>query len=238
MKEHTLGILSGIGAAAGVHMAQRLVELAQENGAKTDAAFPDFLLYNLPSEATTELGIENPQVLLGELALALKKFNVWGCDYLLLACNTIHQYLPEMKERFGGVIINMVELAACEASGAKRVGVICSQSTRDSGIYRRSLENYCVETIYPSDASQHFVNAAIDSAICGINPGRNWKGIHLLDAELRSRGAGCVILGCTELPLCLKGHPLGSHAIDAGEVAVRQVLRLLSSGAPVTSSPL
>lgn len=235
MKDHTLGILSGIGAAAGMHMATRLVEEAQRLGARTDADFPDFVLYNMPCESTNEKGIADPLLLLGEIAMALKKFNIWGCDFLLLACNTIHQYLPEMRDRFGGLIINMVELAANEASASKRVGVICSQSTRDSGIYRRALDAYGIEALYPSDEAQEWINKAIDSAICGDHPERNWKGLHGVDVTLRSRGCGHVIIGCTELPLCLRGHPLGAHAVDAGECAVRHALRLLSPGAPVPS---
>lgn len=204
-------------------------------GARTDADFPDFVLYNMPCESTNEKGIADPHLLLGEIAMALKKFNVWGCDYLLLGCNTIHQYLPEMKDRFAGVIINMVELAAAEAKTSKRVAVFCSQSSRDSGIYRRALEHHGCEVLYPTEDEQKYLDRAIDSAISGDRPEKNWRYLHQLDGAIRSRGAGHLILGCTELPLCLKGHPLGTHAIDAGEVAVRHALALLSSGAPVSS---
>lgn len=233
-----LGILSGIGASAGLHMATRLIEVAQQRGAKSDADFPDFLLYNLPSKATDARGIAHAQLALEELSFAIERFNGWGCDYLLLACNTIHYYLRELRDRFRGSIINMVDLASQAVQPASIVGVICSVSTRESGIYSRAIgaHNPGVQVIYPVDLSQDFVNIAIQAAIEGKHPQTFWKGLHAVARGLQDQGADWVILGCTELPLCLKGHPLNEFVVDAGELAVREAFRLLNGGSPCSST--
>jgi len=236
LKDHCLGILSGIGAAAGLHMAQRLVQLAQENGAKADSDFPDFVLHNLPSEATDEKGVKDSELVLVELGRALHKLDVWGCDHLLIACNTLHYYLylPQLQSLFRGTIINMVDLACSAAASARRVSVICSVSTRECALYRRTMHqiNPVVEVSYPNEGEQMFINAAIEDAICGKKPEKYWKGFHDLCGTLRRRGADMVILGCTELPLCLRGHPLPTNVIDAGDIAVREALRLLEQKGP------
>lgn len=219
-------------------MANRLVEVAQEHGAKTDADFPDFVLYNLPSAATDAKGITNSDLALTELYAAIRKFNGWGCDYLLLACNTIHYYLGQLRAQFAGRVIDMVDLAGQSAQPAHRVGVVCSVSTRESGIYQRAIQrhNPGVHVIYPTDVGQDFVNKAIEDAIIGKQPQKHWKGLHALAYTLQQRGADWVIFGCTELPLCLKGHVPNGCVIDAGELGVREAFRLLAGGAPCSSA--
>lgn len=211
-------------------MAQRLVRLAQAGGAKRDADFPEFYLFNVPFHGTDESGVADSHTaqVLNQLLAIIHRLNECGCAYCLIACNTFHSFLSVLRAEFSGEIIDMVSLACDAVVGCKRVAVLSSRTTVRLGLYRDALRARSIEMIETPEGQQAFVDTAIGDAISGDRPERYWKGMHCMVSELKSRGAEKIIGGCTEIPLTLVGHPLGKEFIDGGEVAVTEALRLLA----------
>ena len=104
MKE-PLGIIGGMGAFAGLRLADYLLKLAQDRGAALDHEFPEFLLYNLPIRGMDERGICDQETVLVDLLDAMLKMEAWGCQRVILACNTVHCLLPDIEARFPGMIV-------------------------------------------------------------------------------------------------------------------------------------
>ena len=229
--KQTLGILGGIGSAAGVHLANRLVQIAQEAGARHDADFPEFILYNLPLVGMDETGIIDGGPVKRQLHEAFQRLNAWKCDYVLVACNTVHCFYPDMVSWCSGKVLNMVDLA-CEAAAKKTssVGVLCSATTRKIGLYQTALEARGATAVMVTDEEQKFLNKAIADVIRGEYNDR--LGVCTAIRGQFERGAKLVLVGCTELS-CLEinfaeGCFAAPEVVDAATVALQHAFALLS----------
>lgn len=220
----TLAIIGGMGASAGVRLAQHLVHRAQIAGAKSDSDFPDFMLYNLPLEGMDETGIINGAPVKRKLHEAFNRINDWGCDYVLVACNTVHCFYSDMQSWCNGRVLNMIDIA-CDRALTGKVGVVSSETTRKIGLYQDALKHRKIEPVMVNPDEQRVLNAAIQAVIIGDIHVSHRLQVQDVLGNLRDQGAGDIIIGCTELPLVC--DPI--QTIDAGAAAVDQAFELISA---------
>lgn len=218
-----LGIIGGIGAFAGLRLADYLLKLAHDRGASRDDEFPDFLLYNLPIHGMDERGIYNQEIVLVDLLDAMLKMEAWGCKRVILACNTVHCLLPEIELRFPSMVINMLESACKSVSqNVSRVGVISSDTTRALGLYRSALSRNRIGIVETTDDEQKLLNEAIKEAVAGRQLKCHFDFVENTIVSMNRRGADEIIVGCTDLPLVLNPDHLSIRLIDAGHEAIKQ----------------
>lgn len=147
-------------------------------------------------------GGADPLPLLVKSAVLLESM---GANVLIMSCNTAHYYydsiLPHLER--GTLFLNMLDESAREAAeaGIRRVGLLATDGTIQSGVYERSFSRHGLSTLVPSAPVQkRLMHLIYDEVKAGAAaPPLD----SLLDAaeELRSRGAETMVLGCTELPL-------------------------------------
>jgi aspartate racemase len=221
-----LGIIGGLGAAAGVRMAQQLVELAQHKGATRDQDFPRFVLLNVPARGMSEYGIENGDSIRCALRTAVRTLARIDCEYIVVACNTAHLYHQELNQLTHSEVLNMIEIAADQVAKCRKVGILCSETTRQARLYERALVDRRVVPVRTTEREQASVNLIIANAISGKNDMRDtFRLLNIIDSMI-DRGAEQLIVGCTELPLTLNGsttRPL----VDAGRAVMAKALSLL-----------
>lgn len=219
----TLGIISGMGALAGMRLAQYLLETATARGARLDSDFPAFLLYNLPAKGTDEHGIIDESLVISQLKSSLAKMEDWGCVQVIIACNSAHIFFDELQSGFSGEIINMID-AACQMASSDKVGVLCSDSTRKSKLYEKRLTALGMEAVSATDAEQLALNAAVRSAMSGHSKPGNMADVESIILRMSRAGAEEIIVGCTEIPLVLDGR-IAMRLIDSGQEAVNFAIK-------------
>ena len=195
-----LGILGGCGPAAGAHFYERLIALTE---ARTDADHVDVLLSgraSTPDRTHAMLHGERGAMdaLLRDAALLADA----GVDLLALPCHTAHAYLPELRSSLHVPLLDMVEMTVEEAfrRSKSRLGVLCTEGTRRTGIYDRAAAGYGLRVIYPSPSVQKQVNFLIYEV---LKQGRTdfGAGVRTALADLAAQGCDAVSLSCTELSL-------------------------------------
>lgn len=219
----TLGIISGMGAFAGMRLAKYLLDQAQDSKIMLDSDFPEFILYNLPVKGMDETGITDEELVKSQLKSALEKIEVWGCQQVVIACNTAHIFLHELQSNFDGHIINMIQ-CACDEVRVKKVGILCSDTTKNARLYENALDRKGIQSVSTTDIEQKALNDAVKNAISG----RPIRG-NLTDAEhiiirMSRAGADEVIVGCTEIPLILESRT-AMNLIDAGQSAINRAMK-------------
>jgi aspartate racemase len=82
------------------------------------------------------------------------------------------------------------------------VGLLGTEWTMTGPVYARALEERGLERSIPPEATRKTLHAAIFDELCqGVFEERTTRLFLDAIAELRTRGAECAILGCTEIPL-------------------------------------
>ncbi len=127
-----------------------------------------------------------------------------GADFYVCPNNTAHIVLEQIAGDLPLPGLHIADVVCHEIikHGWKRVGLLGTRWTMTGPVYSRALEKRGLERLIPEEPVRERLNAAILDELClGIfNTSTTDLFLRAID-DLKSRGAECVILGCTEIPL-------------------------------------
>lgn len=196
----TVGILGGMGPAASVLFASRLVSMTAADSDRDHVPFIFASPNTIPDRSAYLIG-ESETSPFPALLRECRRLVSAGADFLVITCNTAHAFLPLLRAEIAAPIFDMPALTAKEAArcGFRHVGLLSTRGTLETGIFERALAPYGIGIVKPTSEEQR----AVDSAIVALKGARHLPKRALAetaDALLR-RGADALILGCTELSL-------------------------------------
>ncbi|MDV5140402.1 aspartate racemase [Chimaeribacter arupi] len=140
--------------------------------------------------------------LLGEAAAALRRA---GAEVVVLCTNTMHKVADDI-ERIGGLPLLHIADATAQAvqqQGIRRVALLGTRFTMEQDFYTGRLTQQAgLEVIVPDEADRDTVHRIIYDELClGILRDESRDAYRRIMQRLESRGAGGIILGCTEIAL-------------------------------------
>lgn len=213
----TIGILGGMGPGASSVLYQKIITYSQTKySAVQDTDYPKIILYSLPLYGFDETGIIDKKLVLRQLKEGLKILEKAGADFIVIACNTVHSLIKEMRGSVSIPIVSIIELALQEVQKKNytAVGLLSSETTRNLSIYKKLFRLYNFELIQVNNHQQKILNNIIESVMAGKHGKREAKELLRIAQSLVSQGAEAVILGCTELPLAINQTNANIPMID------------------------
>ena len=142
-----------------------------------------------------------------------------GADFFVCPDNTAHIVLEQIAGELPLPGLHIADVVCHEIIRHrwKRVGLLGTRWTMTGPVYRSALEKRELERLVPDEPMRERLNAAIFDELCmGIfNTSTTDVFLGAIE-ELKSCGAECVILGCTEIPPALeyRAHALGARCVD------------------------
>lgn len=202
-KSGLLGILGGMGPLAGAAFAARLVALTP---AERDQDHVPALLCNdprVPDRSSARLGRgEDP---LEAMMAGLRLLESAGASLIAIPCNTAHLWYEQMAARPRVPLLHIVD-AVCDDLERNRapgpIGLMGTPATLKLGLYQRPLRERGFEVLVPDSAGLGQCVEAI-AAVKVNRPREAFEPAAQCIRGLLARGAGAVVLGCTELPLAV-----------------------------------
>lgn len=233
----TIGIVGGMGPHAGTALFNTILDGTH---AQLDQDYPSIILVSFPKDIADRTlyltGEEkiNPAYRITEM---IGKLYAAGATVIGIACNTAHSpaiydvILKELERKKIAVeMVNMpLETYRCikiNHPDARKVGIMTTNGTYISGVYRELLISMGYEVIIPDPEFQdRIIHKMIYDPDFGIKacPTRIRNEIHVLaDRAIQffeQQNADVIVLGCTELSLLFKqdkvrGIPL-VHSLKA-----------------------
>ncbi len=231
MENKTLGILGGVGPLASVYFADIIINMTE---AETDQEHIPLFMFNdntIPDRTSFILGWSDIDPV-PKMKADIKKLESFGCDYIAITCNTAHYFYDELQGATDAKIVNMIE-EAVEASvrkvpDAKKIGVLATDGTVQSGVYSRVIENHGLTCATPCASSQGIIMDIIYRQVKAGKEADLKTFLKIID-ELRHDGCDVIILGCTELSVINKNNNLSLHSgdiVDAMEALAERCITL------------
>ena len=127
-----------------------------------------------------------------------------GADFYVCPDNTAHIVLEQIANDLPIPGLHIADVVCHEIStqGRKHVGLLGTSWTMTGPVYATALQKRGLERLIPDEATMKLINTAIFDELClGIFNASTTDLFVGAIADLKSRGAECVILGCTEIPL-------------------------------------
>ena len=140
------------------------------------------------------------------LAEGVRRVADGGADFYVCPDNTAHIVLEKIAHELPipGLHIADVVCREIESHGWTRVGLLGTKWTMTGPVYAAALAKRGLERLVPDEATRERLNDAIFDELClGNFMGTATERFVEAITELRARGAECVILGCTEIPLVI-----------------------------------
>ncbi|MDB5373314.1 MAG: Aspartate racemase [Belnapia sp.] len=204
-----LGVLGGMGPLASAHFMLRLTLLTP---AERDQDHIPAILWSdprVPDRTTARLaGGEDP---LPVLLRGIAGLEAAGCGAIAIPCNTAHGWHAAMQAATPLPILHIVTATGDELNRLGvppgRIGVMGTSATLAMRLYQQGLEQGGWDCLVPEPAE---MAELVTPAIALVKANRVTEAYAPLAAmaeRLVARGAGAVVLGCTEIPLGIAAGP-------------------------------
>lgn len=212
-----IGILGGMGPEATAQTYKEIIKIFQERfGAKYDADFPELIIVSKPIPDVVE-SVENAQQTVALLNEGIQQLAGAGADFVIIACNTVQRFLPELRKTSAIPILGIAEEVAKRLQ-FKTAGLLATEATINARIFENALEPSGATVVKPDKKEQ----AAITSIILNIMNGKKTDAdkamLLLIIDSLKLSGAEAIILGCTDLPLLITQDDVSILVIDTTKI--------------------
>lgn len=167
------------------------------------------------------------------LAESARRLEQAGAGAVMICTNTMHKVANTVEEAISVPLLHIADATgeAIRATSVQAVGLLGTQFTMEQPFYRQRLEEgYGLDVVVPDDAERLEVSRIIYDELCqGILSDASRLFLRNMVDALVAKGAGGVILGCTELPLLLSQDEVEVPLFDTthihAEAAVSWALR-------------
>ncbi|HEV8537800.1 MAG TPA: amino acid racemase [Bacteroidota bacterium] len=143
-----------------------------------------------------------------------------GADFAMLAANTMHKVLPQIKRSIPVLSVLDAVGSYAREKGVRCVGLTGTKYTMSArGFYVEGLEQRGLDVVLPEGPEQDIVHRIIfEELIVGTVLPASVDAFYGIMRDLSGRGADAVLLGCTELDLLTTGRNAPIDLIDSARV--------------------
>lgn len=151
-----------------------------------------------------------------------------GVDAIALCANTAHMYADELQKELSIPLIHIGTETGrvIAASGIQKVGLLGTKFTMELGFYREKLNTFGLEVFTPEpQIVRDYMQSTIkdELGIGYINPETKARYIEIAN-DLISKGAECIILGCTEIPILLSQNDFTVPVFDTTKIHAKAIV--------------
>ncbi|HHH84875.1 MAG TPA: amino acid racemase [Firmicutes bacterium] len=205
----------------------RLINI-KSNQRLGDLKFAKLLIYSLnygDIEVLNRTGNrEGVYRLVEEAALKLEK---GGADGIVLCANTLHQFSDRLESILTVPIIHIADAVAraMTTAGIKKCGLLGTKQTMEMDFYIKRLQEQDITVIVPAEKDRNEIQRIISGELLKNSFKKESRMfLEKLMEKLVKRGAGGIVLGCTELPLLLKKWKPGIPLFNTLEIHAQAVV--------------
>jgi aspartate racemase len=224
----TIGILGGMGPDATVYLYDRILK---STTAHKDQDHITTIIYSHPGTPDRTAAIlENGPSPLPALIHSAKILEQSGADFILMPCVTAHYYYDKIIGHISIPFIHLLETAVhyikAHPAKLKKIGLIATDGTIETGLFQDLLEKNGLETVTPGEEGQRLFNEAVYGEK-SVKAGFIEEPKHLLiklAGLLKQKGAEAVIAGCTEIPVALNQADLDIHYINPLQIMAEEAV--------------
>lgn len=140
-----------------------------------------------------------------QLADAARALERAGADLLVLCTNTMHKVAAHIEAATRLPLLHIADptAEAIREAGLRTVGLLGTRFTMEQPFYReRLIERHGLQVLVPPPGEQAILHRVIYEELCmGRVETASRDAYRRIMSELVARGAGGIILGCTEITL-------------------------------------
>ena len=139
---------------------------------------------------------------------AAQRVEKGGADFVVICTNTMHLMAEDVKKNIRIPLLHIADVTAAKIKemGHTIVGLLGTRFTMEQDFYKGRLkDNHGIDVLIPEEEERIAIHTILYDELClGSIKTISKDKFQNIIANLESRGAEGIILGCTEIPLIVK----------------------------------
>ena len=229
-----IGLLGGLSWVSTAEYYRRLNELMQARLGGVASARIVLESVNRQDYVDAVIKRKDEAAACGMILEACRDLEKAGAKFIVISCNDVHRFVPEVAPRIGIPFLHIAEVTAraIVAKAVKRVGLLGVMKTMEGEFYPEILANHGIVTLTPDVADRNYIHERIyDELVMNIFSESTKAGYLDVIAHLSEAGAEGVILGCTEIPLLIQPEEINIPSFATTELhCIAAIERSLEEG--------
>src|ERR1700744_698474 len=151
------------------------------------------------------------------LAETARRLDSAGARAIVLCTNTMHKLAPQIVAKVRIPLLHIGDATAerIRSKRYRRVGLLGTKFTMEEDFYIDRLRAHDLEVLVPLSDERADVNRVIYDELClGVVTASSRRRYRDVMAALVSRGAECIILGCTEITMLVGADDTSVETFD------------------------
>jgi aspartate racemase len=169
--------------------------------------------------------------LIALLVNSAQKLEKAGAELLMIGANSMHFAADPVQESVRIPLVHIVDatIAAIQAKGLTKVGLLGTKFTMEKDYFRQRLISNGIGVNVPGPEDREFIQQTIFRELFSavINPESKKRFLSIMDG-LAQEGAQGIILGCTEIPLLIKQEDTALPVFDTTEIHAMAAVEMAS----------
>jgi len=216
-----IGLIGGLSWVSTAEYYRRLNQITQDRLGGVSSA--RLVLESVDRQAYVEAVIEreDERAACEQILNAAQSVERAGASFAVISCNDVHRFVPEIEPNIGIPFLHIADAAAraIKSAGVSNVALLGVRKTMEGDFYPEILAKHGIETTVPNEAERTFIHDTIYAELVKyVFSEETRRGYVEVIAELASRGAEGVVLGCTEIPLLLRPEDIAVPSFSTTEL--------------------
>ncbi len=221
-----IGLVGGLGPASTIEYYSGLIELCRNEYGKD--VYPEIVIDSVNMAQHTAAFDKGDFDEVARLLLkSLENLRAAGAELAAVTANTEHIVWDMIKDRLPLPAVSIISSVVEEIQRQKykKVVVLATRWTMESGLYEKAISAAGISCIVPDSRDREAVGGIIYPNLeNGIVVEKDKeKMLNIAEKYISQHSAQAVLLGCTELPLMIKQGDLSVPVINSTEVHIKDI---------------
>ena len=222
-----VGIVGGIGPVSTLDYYSGIISGCRAR--TNDGNYPEIVINSINmTEMAQHLSSGDMNALINMLLSAIESLADAGAEIAAIASNTPHIVFDRVQEKSALPLVSIVE-ATCDRvqqQGCKKVIVIGTLFTMNSGLYSNAFEKHGITAIVPPESEQAVIHGIIFPKLEDgiVVPEDKKQMLAIAGGLLFDHQADALILGCTELPLMIQDDDLDTMIFNSTQIHIKAIV--------------
>lgn len=223
-----IGIIGGMSYESSIHYYERINK--QVNDIAGGLTSAKMIIYNVNFEEIRKLMLNNEWDKIGdELVRIAKVLENAGCDYIVIATNTMHKLADYVQSNINIPLIHIADCVAekCKERGVSKVGLIGTKYTMVEDFLKNRLRDNGLTVYTPEDEEDiNNIDRIIFDELCKgdiIDDSRDYY-VGVIKKLIKKYGIEGIIFGCTEIEMLVKQNDLNIPIFDTTQAHIDSIV--------------
>ncbi|HIP23249.1 MAG TPA: amino acid racemase [Rhodobacteraceae bacterium] len=224
-----IGLIGGLSWVSTAEYYKRLNEITQERAGGVSSSRIVLESVNRQDYVSAVIDKEDEAAACQQIAESARALEAAGADFIVITCNDVHRFVPEIEPMLAIPFLHIasVTASAIKARGLKSVAILGVRKTMEGDFYSKILSEQGMRAVIPNHTEKTYIHDSIYNELVKNDFRESTRaGYQTIIESLGSRGADCVALACTEIPLLISPEQSPLPAFSTTELHCKAAVEL------------